>query len=130
MRKFLLILCIAFVVVCYGFPCIMLPLGEYKYTNKEFDIEITYEFKFNGKVCADMSGEKEELYYKLKGNKIVLCQNDKFEKGETISLKLESFYEISVEGLAKATNKIAQWITVGVGVAALALVLTMPKKKS
>ena len=32
--------------------------------------------------------------------------------------------------LAKATNKIAQWITVGVGVAALALVLTMPKKKS
>ncbi len=131
MRKILLLLCIAFVVVAYGFPCLILPLGEYKYSQKVAGetIEYSYKFGFDGKVSLKSGKSENKLYYKLKGDEIIISEDKKFdtESGD-LSVSINNLYTVSILGM-KATNIIALITTAGVGVLALVLVLTIPKKK-
>ncbi len=125
MRKILLILSIVFVVVCYGYPCVILPFGTYKYETTMFGskIETTYEFKFNGKVKIGINDEKTEYYYKLKGNEIIISDDKKFDDNDS-KIAISSIYNIG-----GAINQVGQFLAIGVGVMALVLVCTLPKKK-
>ncbi len=126
MRKILLIISIVFVVVCYGYPCLVLPFGEYKYESNIGGVktEITYEFKFNGKVEIELNNIKTEQYYKLKGNKIIISE-DKTFNDEDVSYTISSIYKIG-----EATNQIGQFVAIGIGVMALVLVCTIPSKNN
>ena len=55
LRKIVLILCVAFVVVCYGYPCFILPFGEYVRTTEIGNIttESTYNFDWDGTVTKE-----------------------------------------------------------------------------
>ncbi|MBR6778974.1 MAG: hypothetical protein IKM43_02345 [Clostridia bacterium] len=125
MRKILLLICIAFVVVCYGYPCLVLPFGEYTYTTKVADQEITSTIKFNFKKKATWTiGDLSATYnYKLKGNEVVLSLDDTFDNEDDVKLSISSIYR-----LGEYNNQIGLWTTIGVGVAALVLVITIPKK--
>ena len=74
LRKIVLILCVAFVVVCYGYPCFILPFGEYVRTTEIGNIttESTYNFDWDGTVTKeDEFGITTKYYYKLKGNEVL-----------------------------------------------------------
>ena len=124
MRKILLILSIVFVVVCYGYPCLILPFGTYKHetTMMGSKIETTYEFKFNGKVKIAINDASEEYYYKLKGNEIIISDDKTFNDDDS-KISISSIYNIG-----GAINQIGQFVAIGIGVMALVLVCTLPKK--
>ena len=125
MRKILLILSIAFVVVCYAYPCLILPVWEYKHEVKVEDYTVTtiYKFKFGSKVDISINDVKTECYYKLKGREIIISTDEKFEESDE-RLQINSFYD--VDG---ATNMVGQILVILVGVMDLVLILTIPKKK-
>ena len=126
MRKVLLLLCIAFVVVCYGYPCLIVPFGTYKYetTNMGEKYVQTCEFKFNGKAKIKFEDLETEYYYKLKGNKIILSNDKKFDDND-MEIKISSMYKIG-----EAENLIGKIVAIAVGVLAVVLVVTAPSKKS
>ena len=125
LRKILLLICFAFVVVCYGYPCFILPFGQYEYSYEAAGITVTssYSFGFDGKVKIKLAELESESFYKLKGNKIVISEDDKFEDSD-MELKLASMYSIG-----NYTNKIGMFSTIGLGVLALVLIITIPSKK-
>lgn len=125
MRKILLVISIAFVVLCYGYPCLILPFGEYKYetTIAGAKIETIYEFKFNGRVNISVNDAEQQYYYKLKGNEIIIS-DDKTFNDEDSKLAISSIYKIG-----NMVNQIGQFVAIGIGVMALVLVLTIPSKK-
>jgi len=125
MRKILLTISIVFVVVCYGYPCLILPFGSYKHDTTVLGekIETVYEFKFNGQVKISVNDVGSEYFYKLKGNEIIISEDKKFDDTDT-KISISSIYNIG-----GAVNVIGQFVAIGVGVMALVLVLTIPKKK-
>ncbi len=132
MRKILLLICIVFAVLCYAFPCIILPFGEYKYETKGIaneKITISYQFAFNGKVKLSANESSAVCYYKLKGTNIIISDDNTFDKNDE-KIAINSFYELDTSLTGKdAKNQTAFWSTVGVCVAAVLLVVTIPGKK-
>ena len=125
-RKLLLLICIAFVVVCYGFPCLILPLGSYSYSYEDLEgnkQEYSIQFNFNGTAIVD---ESETIsYYKLSGDKVIISSDKNFE-GDVFELKIKNLYELEGEVVVK--NNIAMYSTIGVGVLAVILVFITPNK--
>ncbi len=143
-RKIVLLLCVAFVVVAYGYPCLIIPFGSYenKTTVADITTETSYSFKFNGKVkvVVEVYGKdnkdealktESELYYKLKGNKIIISEDKEFsedvEGGDTV-VYISSIYRVN--DLLDYFNVYACAITIGVGIVAVALILTIPRKRA
>ena len=124
MRKILLLISIAFVVLCYGYPCLVLPFGSYhdETTVLGAKIETTYQFKFNGKVKIAINDSEEEYYYKIKGNEIIISDDKTFNDDDS-KLKISSIYNIN-----GAINQVGQFVAIGIGVMALVLTLTIPSK--
>ena len=129
-RKIVLLICIAFVVVCYGYPCLMLPFGSYTYTYKvgEETKEISLQFNFNGTVIED--GKKEVSYYKLKGREIIISDDKTFDESDEV-VKINNLYELNRDYVLTSVtlkNNIAMYITIGVGVLAVIMILTAPNR--
>ena len=134
LRKFLLLLCLAFAVVAFGYPCFVVPFGSYDYkiTNNGVTNEFSYSFKFNGTVVITNfnaeNGEKESeftSYYKLKGNKIIISPDKKFDDDNNSIMAIASIYRLG----DTAFNVYACAVSIGVGLIAAVLILTFPIKK-
>ncbi len=137
-RKTVLLLCIAFAIVAFGFPCFVVPFGSYDGEGYEQTQEgevvqyrDSYEFHLNGKVIYTKTSydrkqvlEKTEYYYKLKKNKVFLSEDNKFDnltRHETIA---------SIIRLGNGRFNIYSCaVAIGVAVIAGALVLTAPNKR-
>ncbi len=140
LRKIVLLLCVAFAVVCFGYPCLILPIGSYELDKPLYDsgysgleAVTTYQFKFNGKVertikLKDESNgisTTETLYYKLKGNKIIFSKEKtptKEEEGQWIAIS--SIFRLG----NGAFNVYACGASIGVALLAAVLIVTAPKK--
>ena len=125
-RKILLLICIAFVVVCYGYPCLILPFGSYEHTYEVLGVSVTesYSFGFDGKVTRKIGELEEEMYYKLKGNKIYFSDDKEFDFEDGLYSSISS-----ISRIGDYTNKIANYISIGAGALALVLVVTIPKNR-
>ena len=123
-RKILLLICVAFVVVCYGYPCFLLPFGNYEYKQEVAGAEITssYSFAFNGKFTHKVGDIETEGFYKLKGNNIILSEDETFDDND-VQIKLTSMYEFN-----NHINKIGIYSTIGIGILSLILIVTIPKR--
>ena len=124
MRKLLLILCLAFVVVCYGYPCLVLPFGTYTTKTEVLGEEVTSTLKFGFDKKAEWTtGDiTVETFYKLKGNTVVLSVDEEFDDSD-LELTIGSIYRIG-----EYHNMIGLITTIGVGIFALCLIITIPKK--
>jgi len=132
MRKLLLILCLAFLGVCFAYPCFMLPIGAYKCENEVLGqkVEVEYRFAFSGKATVKVGENETEYNYKLKGNKIILSEDEEFDDSD-LEIEMNSFYELdgTLDSLGKdMVNSIAMWITIGVGALSL-LLIVLPSRK-
>ncbi len=127
LRKILLILCVAFVVLCYGYPCFILPFGEYVSSMEvaNVTVETKYNFNWDG-TCTyeDITGTITKYYYKLSGNDVLLSENDNFDDDDNVSISINSLYNIG-NGYF---NQVGMYVAVGVGVLALLLIITIPRK--
>ena len=126
LRKIVLILCVAFVVVCYGYPCFILPFGEYVRTTEIGNIttESTYNFDWDGTVTKeDVFGITTKYYYKLKGNEVLLSVDENFDDYD-ISISINSLYNID-NGYF---NQVGYYVAIGVGILALVLIITIPRR--
>ena len=126
-RKIVLILCVAFVVVCYGYPCFILPFGEYVRTTEIGNIttESTYNFDWDGTVTKeDELGITTKYYYKLKGNEVLLSVDENFDDDYDISISINSLYNID-NGYF---NQVGYYVAIGVGILALVLIITIPRR--
>ena len=124
-RKILLIICLAFVVVCYGYPCFILPFGNYTYKTSDNKQE-SISFKFNGTATAtSSSGTKTEYKYKInfKDNTITLTPVD---SGSEVTMTINNMY--SVGFLVNFENNIGKFIMLGVGILSLVLIVTIPRR--
>lgn len=127
LRKIVLILCVAFVVVCYGYPCFILPFGEYVRTTEIGNIttESTYNFDWDGTVTKeDEFGLTTKYYYKLKGNEVWLSVDENFDDDYDISISINSLYNID-NGYF---NQVGYYVAIGVGILALVLIITIPRR--
>ena len=134
MRKIVLILCLAFVVVGFGWPTIILPYT--KYTYKTEGQELSYTFQLNGKVKRELkigdTKHEDTFKYKInfKENAIEIQITDKTKE----TLTIDSFFKLSVANFGgavsvNATNNVAMGVSIGVGVLALLLVILAPSKR-
>ncbi len=136
-RKLLLILSIVFAVFAFGYPCMIFPYTNYTFTYSEKDVEIssTLKFQLNGrvKITGDSSlgsiglVEQENYYYKIsfKDQQVLISDSKEFEN--SMKLDIKNIYSLgSNEGY---TNNVAKWTSLGVGVVALLLVISMPTKR-
>ena len=125
-RKIILLLCIAYVVICYGYPCLILPFGSYErtYESAGFSVTESYSFGLDGKVTRKIGELEEKSYYKVKGNKIYFSNDNEFDFEDDI-------YSIisSISRIGGYTNKIGNYMSIGVGALALVLVISIPKNK-
>lgn len=132
LRRILLLVSLAFVVLCYGFPCIILPLGSYegKMTVGEQTIKYEVEFDFKGKVKIKTSESEEwtEQYYKLKGQTLIISE-DKTFNDDDLKVAIENIYEINVPFIGSLKNKLGMYLAIGIGVLDLLLIVTIPNKK-
>ncbi len=118
----------AFSVLAFGYPCLVLPIGTYTMKATE-NTSISYTFKFNGKVeMATKIKEtetKKEYFYKLDWKRgVIISEDDKFDDKD-MTLKISS-----INSVGGADNPIAMAISIGVAVLDLVLVLTIRKKRS
>lgn len=133
MRKVLLILCLAFFVLGFGWPTIMLPYTKYTYKTKE--METSYTFQLNGKVKVEskLGKTKTNNTYKYKINFKDNAIEVIVSKDQKLSLKIDSFYKLSMisagEMEMSATNTVAAGVSIGVGALALLLIILSPSKK-
>lgn len=126
-RKIVLILCVAFVVVCYGYPCFILPFGEYVRSTEvgNIHIEAKYNFDWDGTVTKeDEFGLTTKYYYKLKGNEVWLSVDENFDDDYDISISINSLYNID-NGYF---NQVGYYVAIGVGILALVLIITIPRR--
>ena len=91
-------------------------------------------------ITSKVKNEKEEQeaavtitqYYKLKGDRILICENEKFEEGVE-ELQICSIYKISGIGdegqNANCTNIGSIVLTSCVGFVAILLILSIPSKR-
>ena len=142
MRKLLLLLCVAFAVVGFCYPCVIFPFTDYTCTIKiaETDVTTSYNFKLNGKVDITIKTSNSLLntkdtktkYYKLdfKNRKVLINDTKEFENAQGFSI--DNIYNLNmgsgVKELDLYKNKIAMWTSVGIGIFAVLLIITIPKK--
>lgn len=131
-RRIILLLCLVFAIFVYAFPCFVLPFGTYKatYTNAlTQETETAYmSFTFDGKI-KDEDGNIVN-YYRLKGNKIEVSDDEDFSS--THALSLTNAYTVTLTPLGyeiKYINQIGLWASVGVGVLALLCIVTIPSRR-
>ncbi len=125
-RKIVLILCVAFVVVCYGYPCFILPFGEYVRSTEvgNIQIEAKYNFDWDGTVTEENEfGLTTKYYYKLKGNEVWLSIDEDFESADK-TISINSLYNID-NGYF---NQVGYYVAIGVGILALVLIITIPRR--
>ena len=142
MRKFFLILIIAFAVVGFGYPCIILPYTNYTYTYEQSEgnfLTTSYKFKLNGKVDITaslvidgeaVSSSSTENFYKLsfRGGKVLISEDENFD--DATELVIRNFYTITPGMEAfQAYNSVAVTVSIIVGVFALFLVITIPSRR-
>ena len=110
MRKILLLICIAFVVLCYGYPCFILPFGEYKYEETVAEVTTTYSMKFgfDGKATMTIDDISTDYNYKLKGNNVILSEDEEFGNSDDNEIVISSMYK-----LGEAVNSIGMFATIG-----------------
>lgn len=132
-KRIILLICVAFVVVCYAYPCVILPFGTYKgqIGSGEGKVEITMNFGFDGKVKIK-SGEMDETqYFKLNGNEIIISEDKTFDKND-IKVNLDSMYEFDLgEDMfsVEMKNTVGVYVAIGVGVLAVIMILIPNKRK-
>lgn len=135
-RKIFLTLAIAFVVLCYGYPMFILPFGSYKYNYKVGDQTKTVElqFKWDGSYKLDDSTG----FYKLKGNKIYLNDTKDFGNlDDKTYMIISNMYNVkfsmpigeSADVSVQFSNKIGEYVAIGIGVVSLLLVLSIPNRR-
>ena len=127
MRKILLLICLVFTVVSFAYPNYVLPFGSYTY---EYTIageknKASYEFKFNGEVNfkATEKSDPDKLFYKLKGNEIIISADKTFDDNDQ-HIRIDSVFKFE-----NFRNDIAMWISIGVGIFTLVLIITIPRKR-
>ncbi len=143
-RKLLLILSIAFAVFAFGYPCMVLPYTNYTFTYTEKDVEIssTLKFQLNGRVkitgdsSVSSSGlvEQENYYYKISFKNRQVLISDTKDFGNAMKLDIDNIYSLRSGALSLVSSKgyinnVAKWTSIGVGVVALLLVITIPTKR-
>lgn len=143
MRKFLLLICVAFTFFAFCWPCTIFPFTNYTYTTKSEvgETTIKYNFNFTGKVkvttitkIGDVSNEnKTEMLYRISfKNKTIKFSETKEGFKDAIPVSLNNIYSFgfNVAGIkAEMKNSVAMWTSVGVGAVAVLLILTIPKKR-
>lgn len=92
---------------------------------------------FNGKVTVSTSATETttEYFYKLSGNKVIISDDETFDDND-MKLAISNMYQINMPQLLSitdteanlATNQVGMWVTIGVGVLALLLVVTIPRR--
>lgn len=126
-RKILLIICMAFFVLCYVYPCVMLPFGSYsgKIGSGDSKVERTMTFDTKGKVKIKTADDEREHYYKMDGRTVIISEDDVFDEDD-YSVRLNSIYEFNYEN--QMVNNIGFYMTIGVGAFALILIL-LPNRR-
>lgn len=125
MRRILLLLCVVFVVVAYGYPCFALPFGTYKHTIEYDGVKTTttLNLKFDGTAVMKV-GEIENTYkYKINDGEVEL-----FVEGD----ENEPVFEIEIHAfnkLGNLTNMVGTYISIAFGVVALIAIFLPYKKK-
>lgn len=132
-KKILLLICVAFAVVCYAFPCFILPFGSYKgeIGSGEGKVEISVNFGFDGKAKMEIGDLEQTQYYKLKGDKIIISDDKTFDDND-IEINLDSMYQFSLSDgdvNCEMQNNIGMYMAIGVGVLAVVLILLPNKRK-
>ncbi len=132
-RKILLLICVAFVVVCYAYPCFVLPLGTYngEIGNGENVVEVSLKFDFNGKVKIKMAESESEQNYKLSGNYVIISEDEAFDDKD-LKIKLNSIYNFAMnEGIVDINmqNDIGMYMAIGIGAFAIILILLPNRRK-
>jgi hypothetical protein len=132
LRKVLLFLSLAFIVVCYGIPCVILPLGTYETTIGSGDSAVTFEMKFdfkgNVKTKSSESEEWSSMFYKLKGQTVIISSDKEFDDSD-MKMSIENMYEVNYPIVGSLKNDIGFYIAIGVGILDLLLIATIPSKK-
>ena len=131
-KKILLLICVAFVVVCYAYPCFALPFGTYKgqIGSGESRVEVSMNFGFDGKVKIKSADSETTQYYKLKGNEIIISEDKKFDDND-ITVNLDSMYEFNLGAEmfnVEMKNAIGMYVAIGVGAFAVILIL-LPNRR-
>ena len=134
-RRIILLLCLAFVVVCYAYPCLILPLGSYKGEIESLlgdKTEVSYTFKFNGEVeMYSKSGDttnKETTYYKIKGKQILFDAEKDWDHADS-KMNISNFYTLDLSIFGEATNVLAIVIAGAVGVLAIVAIVTPSRRR-
>ena len=124
MRKLLLILCLAFVIVCYGYPCLVIPFGTYLCKTEELGEEVisTIKFGFDKKAEYTIGDITTDVYYKLSGNTVILSVDEEFNDSD-MEITIGSIYRIG-----EYNNLVGLITTIGIGIFALCLIITIPKR--
>ncbi len=131
-RKLLLLICLAFVVIGFAYPCVILPVGSY--TSKLGNITTSYKFAADGTMQIEIKNKEKQdsqenqgkidAFYKLKGNKVIISLDEKFDDND-LTLQINSFYNLQ----GGFQNISAMVIAGGVGLLALILIVTIPRKR-
>lgn len=129
-RKLGLLLCLAFIVVSYTFPCLILPVvGSYKYEAEGVSTSIYFKLGNKAEVTTKNGELESKIEYKYSldfaKNQVVLKNG---ENQEVARCDIESLHDISILGF-NARNNIAYYLTIGVEVLTAILILLPNKKK-
>lgn len=132
-KKIVLLICVAFVVVCYAFPCFILPFGSYKgeIGSGESKVNVEMNFGFDGKVKTKIGDVKQTQYYKLNGNEIIISDDKTFDDSD-VKIKLDSMYQFSLAngGLGvEMQNDIGMYMAIGVGALAVVFILLPSRRR-
>lgn len=127
-KKIVLLICVAFAVVCYAFPCFVLPFGSYKgeIGSGESKVNVEMNFGFDGKVKIKTGELENSQYYKIEGNKIIISEDKTFDKND-VKVKLDSMYEMNFG--TDLRNDIGMYMAIGVGALAVVLILLPSKRR-
>lgn len=139
-RKIFLILCLAFGVLAFGYPCLILPVGSYTQTisTELVSTTLTYKFHWNGKVTkietitpkeGDKLETETELFYKLDWkNGVRTSEDETFDDNDDLLPIANVFRITGPKGVFQLRNQLAMWISIAVGVVDLFLIVTIPRK--
>ena len=131
MRKIILLISIVLVFIAYVFPSFILPFGEYKGETKILDkkVEYTMKFSFSGKVKTKIDdGKWNESNYDIKDGYIYISEDEKFTDDD-LKLAISNIYTIDMPLLGEFKNNGVRMFIIGMLIADVILVITMPKKK-